>query len=106
MVKQHLFGIIIFCNLSAPLGMIKRCIWKGQRVNCSSIFSMHPTNRGMCCTFNKQKADEMFRANRYQKQLTKLTEQDKGNSLEDSTIPEWLVYDTIAIMVNIFLFQV
>ena len=34
--------------------MIKRCIWKGVRVSCSSIFSMYPTDRGMCCSFNKQ----------------------------------------------------
>ena len=41
--------------------MIKRCIWKGVRVSCSSIFSMYPTDRGMCCSFNMQKAEEMFK---------------------------------------------
>ena len=70
--------------------MIKRCIWKGQRVSCSAIFSMYPTNRGMCCTFNKQKADELFRANRYQEQITRMTKQDKDHSFEDSGVPDWL----------------
>ena len=70
--------------------MIKRCIWKGERLSCSAIFSMYPTNRGMCCTFNKQRADELFRANRYQEQITRMTKQDKDHSFEDSTIPDWL----------------
>ena len=70
--------------------MIKRCIWKGERLSCSSIFSMYPTDRGMCCTFNKQKADEMFRANRYQEQISRMTKQDKDHSVEDSTVPDWL----------------
>ena len=69
--------------------MIKRCLWKGRRMSCSSIFSMHPTDRGMCCSFNKQKADEMFTQSRYQENLVKLTEQDKKFSSEDSKVPDW-----------------
>ena len=70
-------------------GMIKKCLWKGQKLNCSSIFTMHPTDRGMCCAFNKQRADEMFKVNRYQEQIMKLTEQDRNKSLEDATVPSW-----------------
>ena len=70
-------------------GMIKNCVWKGKVLNCSSIFSMHPTDRGMCCTFNKQKANDMFKYSRYQKQLVKLNSQDKRLSFEDSTFPTW-----------------
>ena len=69
--------------------MIKRCLWKGQRMSCSSMFSMYPTDRGMCCSFNKQRADEMFRKSRYQENIMRLTEQDKKFSSEDSTVPEW-----------------
>ena len=50
---------------------------------------MHPTDRGMCCSFNKQKADEMFTESRYQENIVKLTEQDKKFSLEDSKLPDW-----------------
>ena len=71
--------------------MIKGCVWKGKRLNCSSIFAMYPTDRGMCCTFNKQKANEMFKNSRYEEQIEWLTEQDKTMSFEDSSFPTWLV---------------
>ena len=69
--------------------MLKDCVWKGKRLSCSAIFSMQPTDQGMCCSFNKQKADEMFRASRYQDEILRLTEQDKRNSRDDSRLPEW-----------------
>ena len=72
--------------------MIKKCLWKGQRLNCSSIFKMHPTDRGMCCAFNKQKADEMFKVNRYQEQIMYLTEQDRNKSYENADVPSWWVF--------------
>ena len=71
------------------LGMIKKCFWKGMRLSCSSIFTMHPSDRGMCCSFNKKKADEMFKQNRYQENMKFLTDQDKKLSREDSVVPSW-----------------
>ena len=72
------------------IGMLKRCKWKGRIISCSSIFSMYPTDRGMCCTFNKQKADEMFKKSRYTEQLERLSYQDKKKSFGNSTFPtEW-----------------
>ena len=71
------------------IGMIKSCVWKGRNLSCASIFSMYPTDRGMCCTFNKQRADEMFKASRYQEEVTKLSSQDKESSFEDSAVPPW-----------------
>ena len=73
----------------APLGMIKECWWKGKRLSCSSIFTKIPTDRGMCCSFNKQKAEEMFKESRYQHQLKRLNDQDKRLSFEKSTVPDW-----------------
>ena len=70
-------------------GMIKKCFWKGRRLSCSSIFTMHPSDRGMCCSFNKKKADEMFKQNRYQENMKFLTDQDKKLSREDSIVPPW-----------------
>ena len=69
--------------------MLRDCIWKGKRLSCSAIFSMQPTDQGMCCTFNKEKADEMFKASRYRDQITKLTDQDKMKSRYDSRVPDW-----------------
>ena len=72
--------------------MIKSCVWKGKKLNCSSIFTMYPTDRGMCCTFNKQKADDMFKQSRYQDQLQRLSSQDKDLSFENSVLPSWFVF--------------
>ena len=53
---------------------------------------MFPTDRGMCCSFNMQKAEEMFRESKYKQFITKLERRDKDMSFENSTIPEWLVF--------------
>ncbi len=44
--------------------MLKRCRWKGERISCSAIFTMFPTDRGMCCTFNMDAADKIFKESR------------------------------------------
>ena len=69
--------------------MIKKCMWRGKPIDCSAIFKMQPTDQGMCCSFNKEKADEMFRDGRYRENLKKMTAQDEANSMEDSKLPEW-----------------
>ena len=69
--------------------MIKECLWKGQKISCAAIFSMHPTDRGMCCSFNMKQAEEMFKASRYQELMMTMTDQDKDMSYEDSTVPDW-----------------
>ena len=42
-------------NMGASNGehsMLKKCFWKGRRLDCAAIFTVFPTDRGMCCTFN------------------------------------------------------
>ena len=73
------------------LGMIKQCSWKGVKLDCSSIFTLFPTNRGMCCSFNMQKAEEMFKRSKYREHMERLTQRDKKFSFDNSTIPEWQV---------------
>ena len=46
-------------------GMIKYCEWKGRTIPCSAIFKTTPTDRGMCCTFNLQAAEKMFKDEEY-----------------------------------------
>ena len=46
-------------------GMIKQCEWKGHSIPCSAIFQTTPTDRGMCCTFNVQEAEKMFKDKEY-----------------------------------------
>ena len=50
---------------------------------------MFPTDRGMCCSFNMQKAEQMFRESMYKKFIANLEQRDKDMSFENSTIPEW-----------------
>ena len=67
-----------------------KCIESRPRsVSCSAIFAMQPTDRGMCCSFNKERAEDMFRESRYREQMVKMTAQDESRSKEDSKLPEW-----------------
>ena len=38
--------------------MLKKCYWKGRAVDCAAIFTVFPTDRGMCCTFNMHKESQ------------------------------------------------
>ena len=57
--------------------ILKKCYWKGQVMSCSSIFTMKPTDRGMCCSFNMAKADKIFKDSRYTRALAKMEKQDR-----------------------------
>ena len=70
--------------------MIKKCLWRGKPVSCAAVFKMQPTDRGMCCSFNKEKADKMFRESRYREHVMRMNKQDETMSKEDSKLPEWL----------------
>ena len=52
---------------NTDLSLIKRCLWRGLPVNCSSVFRMYPTDRGMCCAFNMQSAEELLEDSRFVK---------------------------------------
>ena len=70
-------------------GLLKKCLWRGKPLSCASIFKMQPTDQGMCCSFNKQKAEEMYVEGRYQEHVIKMTEQDAKQARAGSTLPEW-----------------
>ncbi len=38
--------------------VLKKCFWKGRIIDCSAIFEVFPTDRGMCCSFNMHKVTE------------------------------------------------
>ena len=40
--------------------MLLMCLWKGKKVNCSDIFSIHKTDEGFCCSFNALKITDQF----------------------------------------------
>ena len=68
--------------------MIKKCLWRGKPVSCAAIFRMQTTDRGMCCSFNKEKAEEMFKEGRYQEHVTRMNVQDETMGVGGSSLPE------------------
>lgn len=74
--------------------MLKKCSWKGKEMSCSAIFETFPTDRGMCCTFNMKKAEEIFRSTKYQQLIKKLQNRDANDSFTSSKLPEWFVNGT------------
>ena len=68
-------------------------MWKGEKVSCASIFSMRPTDRGMCCTFNTEKVEKIFREGTYTAGVQKLENQDKKHAFEESEVPDWYKRD-------------
>ena len=60
--------------------LLKRCYWKGKQMSCSTLFKMHPTDRGMCCSFNMEAAEKGYKESRYTESLKKLQTRDKALS--------------------------
>ena len=53
------------------MSFIKKCSWKGKEISCPSIFEMQPTDRGMCCSFNMEKAERIFQKSKYTEVISK-----------------------------------
>ena len=64
--------------------VIKQCLWKGEAINCSQVFTLTPTDRGMCCRFQLKKPQNPFTANPFTTTLKKLQKQDKENAFDTS----------------------
>ena len=75
------------------MSMIKRCFWKGELMNCASIFTTRPTDRGMCCSFNMAAADQVYRKSKYADALNKLQEQDKNLSFPAAKLEATTIQD-------------
>ena len=64
-------------NWPDQMSIIKSCSWKGKKISCTSIFQMLPTDRGMCCSFNMKKAEEIFQKTKYAELVQKFQNSDK-----------------------------
>ena len=63
-------------------GMLKGCIWKGVDMPCSKVFEMVPTDQGMCCAFNLNKAEEMFKDGNFREMVQKMQQRDMNLSFD------------------------
>ena len=59
--------------------MLSKCSWKGEKVNCSDIFTPVITDSGVCCAFNLQ---DNLRDSDYSRLVHTMQEESKGPSEE------------------------
>lgn len=62
--------------------LLKECRWKGNNIPCSAIFKTFPTDRGMCCTFNMQAVENMFKNGTYSAHVKKMQDKDFAEAEE------------------------
>ena len=74
---------------SGERAVLKYCEWKGKPISCAAIFSPHPTDHGMCCSFNMKKAEEIFQKGPYPDIISSLQNSDNAASFTDSSAPTW-----------------
>ena len=72
----------ITSKVNDNIALLKRCYWKGEQVRCSLIFKMQPTDRGMCCSFNMEAAEKIYKESQYTRSLRELQTQDKKLSFQ------------------------
>ena len=73
------------------VSFIKRCYWKNQPISCNAIFQKRPTDRGMCCSFNMEKAETILKEGKYTYAIQSMQNDEKKNGFEMSDAPGWYV---------------
>ena len=76
-------------NKEGEKSILRDCRWKGVKIPCSAIFTTFPTDKGMCCAFNMQAAEEIFQGQLYSGMLKYFQTDDQLNAFTNSTLPDW-----------------
>ena len=71
------------------LSFIKRCYWKNEPVSCNAIFEKRATDQGLCCSFNAEKAETLFKASRYASIITEMQKKEHLMGMETRKKPQW-----------------
>ena len=74
----------ITSNQKDEMSLIKRCYWRGKMVDCEKIFVARPTDRGMCCAFNFDNAEEVFKKTMYTDALFNMQNEDRKRSFDNA----------------------
>ncbi len=77
-------------------GIIKGCFWKGKSIPCAAIFTPIPTDRGMCCAFNKDPLNEIFNGKLFVDLALEMQDSDRQAAFMDTTLPDWFSNDKSA----------
>jgi hypothetical protein len=68
---------------------LKICKWKGIELPCESIFSKSITDKGICCSFNRDKADKIYVESTFTKIILELQQIDKLKTPTRGEVPNW-----------------
>ena len=79
----------VTADTNGDRGVLKYCEWKGRKISCAAIFSPYPTDQGMCCSFNMERANEMYLDGAYSQIISELQDADDRASFESSEVPKW-----------------
>ena len=72
-------------------GVLKECQWKEIRIPCKEIFSAVATDFGMCCAFNFDRAEDVYKESvEYMAEMQGLMDRQKELAVDDlGGLPEW-----------------
>ena len=71
------------------LSFLKKCMWKNTDISCNAIFIQRPTDQGMCCSFNMEKADKILTKSRYTNAISARQFEDAEAAFDDNDPPQW-----------------
>ena len=78
-------------TIKDEMSIIKRCYWKNRPISCAAIFRKHPTDRGICCSFNMEKADRIFKRSMYTEEVALKQKEESEKAFEDPILPPWYI---------------
>ena len=70
------------------ISFIKRCYWKGDPISCNAIFQKRPTDRGMCCSFNIESAENVLKRSKYTEAISLRQKEEKFLGFEAEEPPK------------------
>ena len=81
----------ITSEIQDELSFIKRCYWKNNPISCNSIFQKRPTEKGMCCSFNINQAEEIFKSSKYKKSIVTRQQEEAKMAFHNRHKPSWYI---------------
>ena len=73
------------------LSFLKKCFWKEKPISCNAIFNQRPTDKGMCCSFNMKRADQILKESKYTETISALQSKDAESAFETKYLPPWYI---------------
>ena len=78
-------------DVKDELSFVKRCYWKENPISCATIFHKQPTDRGMCCSFNIEKAEELLKKSKYTDVIVARQKYDSEHGFDSNNKPQWFL---------------